>query len=95
MDGFALDNFPFDVLYSTVDSVNNLKRFAKNLGPKGLFPNVKAGTLLTTDQIKEQIGLAKKGKIEVRNNDLAEIKCAIGKLSFTYEDFLLNLKTIV
>ncbi len=39
--------------------------------------------------------MAKKGKIEVRNNDLAEIKCAIGKLSFTYEDFLLNLKTIV
>ncbi len=91
LDGFALDNFPFDVLYSTVDSVNDLKRFARHLGPKGLFPNLKAGTLLTQEEISEQISLAKKGKIEVRNNDFGEIKCAIGKLSYSYEDFLLNL----
>ena len=90
-----MDNFPFDVLYSTVDSVNDLKKYAKNLGPKGLFPNTKAGTLLSQDQIQEQISLAKKGKIEVRNNDFGEIKCAIGKLSYSYEDFLTNLKTIV
>jgi large subunit ribosomal protein L1 len=95
LEGFALDNFPFDVLYSTVESVNDLKRYAKHLGPKGLFPNTKAGTLLTKDQILEQISLAKKGKIEIRNNDLAEIKCAIGKLNMTYEDFKSNLRSIV
>ncbi len=53
MDGFSLDNFPFDVLYTTVDSVNDLKKYAKNLGPKGLFPNPKAGTLLTKEQISD------------------------------------------
>lgn len=82
-----MDNFPFDVLYTTVESVGDLKKYAKNLGPKGLFPNTKAGTLLSQEQIQEQISLAKKGKIEIRNNDNAEIKCAIGKLSFSYEDF--------
>ncbi len=95
LDGFALDNFPFDVLYSTVDSVNDLKKFARHLGPKGLFPNLKAGTLLTQEEISEQISLAKKGKIEIRNNDFGEIKCAIGKLSYSYDDFLQNLKSIV
>jgi ribosomal protein L1 len=39
--------------------------------------------------------LAKKGKIEIRNNDFGEIKCAIGKLSYSYDDFLQNLKSIV
>ncbi len=53
MDGFALDNFPFDVLYTTVESANDLKKYARHLGPKGLFPNTKAGTLLTKDAILE------------------------------------------
>jgi large subunit ribosomal protein L1 len=50
-----------------------LKPFARLLGPKGLMPNVKSGTLVKPDELIETIKMSKQGQIEFRVNDQADI----------------------
>ena len=50
-----------------------LKPFARLLGPKGLMPNVKSGTLVKPDELMETVRLSKQGQIEFRINDNADI----------------------
>lgn len=86
----------FDVLVTTPDSMKVLGPIAKILGPRGLMPNPKDGTV--TQNVTEIIGKLKKGQISYKNDDSGNVHAIIGKISFTeqqlkenYQAFLDNL----
>ena len=83
----------FDVLITTPDCMGLVGRLGKILGPRGLMPNPKAGTV-TTD-IARAIQEAKAGKIEYRLDKTNIIHCPIGKVSFGKEKLQENLETLM
>ena len=85
--------FDFDVVVATPDMMGVVGRLGKVLGPKGLMPNPKAGTV--TMDVAKAIEEIKAGKIEYRL-DKANIRhCPIGKVSFTEEQLLQNFNTLM
>ena len=85
----------FDVLYSTVEALPILKPYARFLGPKGLFPNIKVQTLVKDSDIENTIKNAKGGKIDFKNDNCGDVKVMIGKLSFGYDKIQGNIKTLM
>lgn len=83
----------FDVLISTPAYMPKLGKYARLLGPKGLMPNPKAGTV--TADIKKAVTEAKSGKIEYRVDKQAIIHVAIGKVSFGTEKLLVNAEAFL
>ncbi len=86
-------SFDFDVLITTPDLMPKLARYAKVLGPKGLMPNPKSGTV-TTD-LSKAVSEAKAGKIEYRVDSNGIIHSGIGKLSFEDDKLLKNIETVL
>lgn len=85
--------FEFDVVVATPDMMGVVGRLGKILGPKGLMPNPKAGTV--TMDITKAIADIKAGKIEYRLDKTNIIHCPIGKASFGQEKLTENFKTIM
>ena len=85
--------FDYDVIITTPDMMGVVGRLGKILGPRGLMPNPKAGTV-TTD-IAKAIKEAKAGKIEYRLDKTNIIHCVIGKASFGAEKLLENFETLM
>ena len=83
----------FDVLITTPDMMGLVGRLGKVLGPRGLMPNPKAGTV-TTD-IAKAIKEAKAGKIEYRLDKTNIIHCPIGKVSFGTQKLEENFNTLL
>ena len=83
----------FDVLITTPDMMGLVGRLGKILGPRGLMPNPKAGTV--TPDIAKAVKEAKAGKIEYRLDKTNIIHCPIGKASFGAEKLGENLKTLM
>ena len=83
----------FDVLITTPDMMGLVGRLGKVLGPRGLMPNPKAGTV-TTD-IAKAVKEAKAGKIEYRLDKTNIIHCPIGKASFGKEKLLENFDALL
>jgi large subunit ribosomal protein L1 len=65
-----------------------LKPLARVLGPKGLMPNVKSGTLVKPDELLEAVKLSKQGQIEFRVNEHSDIMVKIGLREFDEEKLL-------
>ena len=89
------DNLPFDKLISTHDVIKNLKPFGKSIGPLGLMPNVKSGTLVNGDELAETVKNLKAGRIEVKNDSFSIVHACLGKRRFTKEALLTNMKAII
>jgi len=88
------ENFmDFDVLITTPDMMGQIGRLGKILGPRGLMPNPKAGTV-TTD-VGRAVAEAKAGKIEYRLDKTNIIHCPIGKASFGTEKLMENFNTLL
>lgn len=85
--------FEYDVIVATPDMMGLLGRLGKVLGPKGLMPNPKSGTV-TTD-VAKAISDIKAGKIEYRLDKTNIIHCPIGKASFGQEKLEENFKVIM
>ena len=83
----------FDVVVATPDMMGVVGRLGKVLGPKGLMPNPKAGTV--TMDVTKAINDIKAGKIEYRLDKTNIIHCPIGKVSFSEEQLTQNLNTLL
>lgn len=83
----------FDVLITTPDMMGLVGRLGKILGPRGLMPNPKAGTV--TPDIAKAIGEAKAGKIEYRLDKTNIIHCPIGKVSFGSQKLTENFDALL
>ena len=85
--------FDFDVIIATPEMMPSLGKIGKLLGPKGLMPNPKTGTV-TTD-VAKAVEETKKGKVNYRTDSFGNIHVGIGKASFTEEALRENLKAFV
>jgi large subunit ribosomal protein L1 len=80
----------FDKLIATQEQMPALKPLARILGPKGLMPNVKSGTLVKADELLEAVRLSKQGQIEFRINEYADIMVKIGLREFDNDKLFTN-----
>lgn len=85
--------FEFDVVVATPDMMGVVGRLGRVLGPKGLMPNPKAGTV--TMDVAKAINDIKAGKIEYRLDKANIIHCPVGKASFTDEQLTDNFNTLM
>ena len=83
----------FDVVVATPDMMGVVGRLGRVLGPKGLMPNPKAGTV--TMDVTKAVSEIKAGKIEYRLDKTNIIHCPIGKVSFGAEKLLQNYETLL
>ena len=81
----------FDLLIATPDMMPIVGKIGKILGPKGLMPNPKLGTV--TQDVRKAVSNAKAGQVQFKNDKAGIIHAGIGKLNFTEEDLLQNLKS--
>jgi large subunit ribosomal protein L1 len=84
--------FEFDVMVATPDMMGQLGKLGRILGPKGLMPNPKTGTV--TLDVAKAVKEIKNGKIEYRVDKVGNIHAPIGRVSFTAEQLKDNIKTI-
>ena len=85
--------FDFDVVVATPDMMGVVGRLGRVLGPKGLMPNPKAGTV--TMDVTKAVNDIKAGKIEYRLDKTNIIHCPVGKASFTEEQLADNFQTLM
>ena len=85
--------FDYDVIVTTPDMMGLVGRLGKVLGPKGLMPNPKSGTV--TMDLPRAINEIKAGKVEYRVDKTAIIHCPIGKVSFGAEKLTENLNVLM
>jgi large subunit ribosomal protein L1 len=88
-DGWA----EFDVAIATPDIMSEVGKIGKILGPRGLMPNPKSGTV--TFDVAKAVGDAKAGKVEYRVDRAANIHVAIGKVSFPADQLVENARTLL
>ena len=83
----------FDKLICTPKMMISLSKLGKILGPKGLMPNPKLGTV--TENIEQAVKNAKAGQVEIKNDKDGNIGVSLGKKSFTDEKIIKNFNAIV
>ena len=92
IDKIADGWFEFDTLIATPDMMPKLGKLGRVLGPKGLMPNPKTGTV--TVDVARAVKDAKAGKVEFRADKQGMIHVPLGKMKFTTEDLMKNFATL-
>ena len=85
--------FDFDVIIATPEMMPMLGKLGKVLGPKGLMPNPKTGTV--TMDTKKAVEDVKKGRVEYRTDSYANVHALVGKVSFDDEKLVDNVKAFM
>ncbi len=86
-------NLDFDILISTPALMAKLGKHARLLGPRGLMPNPKSGTV--TNDIAKAVAEAKAGRVEYRVDSTGIVHLGVGKVSFTSEQLLQNMQAVL
>ncbi len=87
--------FDFDVAIATPDMMGKVGRIGRKLGPRGLMPNPKSGTIVPAEDLPRTIREVKGGRVEFRNDKTGLLHVAIGKLSFTPEQLHENFAALM
>jgi len=85
----------FDVAIATPDMMGKVGRLGRVLGPRGLMPNPKAGTVVNAEDLPRAIEEAKAGRVEFRLDKTANIHVPIGKVSFDEQKLLENFAALM
>lgn len=83
----------FDVVVSTPDMMRSVSKLGRVLGPKGLMPNPKSGTV--TFELKKAIDEIKSGRVEFRVDKTAIVHSSVGKISFPDDKLIQNIKSFL
>jgi large subunit ribosomal protein L1 len=92
IEGGMLD---FDVAIATPDAMGRVGRLGRVLGPRGLMPNPKAGTVVNAGDLPRAIREAKAGRVEFRLDKTANIHVAVGKVSFGVDELYENFAALM
>jgi large subunit ribosomal protein L1 len=87
--------FEFDIAIATPPMMRKVGRLGRVLGPRGLMPSPKAGTIVGDDDLARVIQEARQGRVEYRVDKTANIHVALGKVSFSTEDLVENMSTVM
>tara|TARA_B100000989_G_scaffold186611_1_gene140387 strand:- start:308 stop:997 length:690 start_codon:yes stop_codon:yes gene_type:complete len=93
IEEIKLGNINFDKLICTPGMMIKLSKLGKVLGPKGLMPNPKLGSV--TNDIKKAVTDAKSGQVEIRNDKDGNIGVSIGNKSFADEKLIMNFNAVI
>lgn len=94
IDKIANENwFDYDTIVATPEMMPALGKIGKVLGPKGLMPNPKTGTV-TTD-VKKAVNDVKKGRVEYKTDSYGNVHALVGKVSFTEDQLKENIKAFM
>jgi large subunit ribosomal protein L1 len=85
----------FDVAIATPDAMGKVGRLGRVLGPRGLMPNPKAGTVVNADDLPRAIKEAKAGRVEFRLDKTANIHVTVGKVSFSEDQLFENFSALM
>jgi large subunit ribosomal protein L1 len=85
----------FDVAIATREMMGKVGRLGRVLGPRGLMPNPRSGTVVAAEDIARSVDEAKKGRVEFRLDRLANVHCPIGKVSFETDQLRENLASLM
>jgi len=83
----------FDCCVATPDVMPKISKVARKLGPRGLMPSPKNGTV--TNDLKKAISDALKGKVDFKNDKGGTVHCLIGKVNFENEAIIENIKSVI
>jgi large subunit ribosomal protein L1 len=86
-------NIDFDLLLATPDAMKVIGQLGQILGPRGLMPNPKDGTV--TPDVANAVKNAKRGQVRYRTDKAGIIHCAIGKITFSTDNLIQNLEAVL
>jgi large subunit ribosomal protein L1 len=87
--------FDFDIAIATPDMMGKVGRIGRKLGPRGLMPNPKSGTIVPAEELPNTIRQVRGGRVEFRNDKTGILHVAIGKVSFTPEQIQENFTALM
>ncbi|EFO78995.1 ribosomal protein L1 [Oscillochloris trichoides DG-6] len=87
--------FDFDVAIASPDMMGKVGRIGRKLGPRGLMPNPKSGTIVPAEELPRTIREVRGGRVEFRNDKTGILHVAIGKVSFTPQQIAENFVALM
>jgi large subunit ribosomal protein L1 len=87
--------FDFDIAIATPDMMGKVGRVGRKLGPRGLMPNPKSGTIVQPDDLARTIREVRGGRVEFRNDRTGLLHVAVGKVSFSEQQIFENIAALM
>ncbi|GAB4158740.1 MAG: 50S ribosomal protein L1 [Roseiflexaceae bacterium] len=87
--------FDFDIAIATPDMMGKVGRVGRKLGPRGLMPNPKSGTIVSAEELPRTIREVRGGRVEFRNDKTGLLHVAVGKVSFSEEQIFENIAALM
>ncbi len=87
--------FDYDIAIATPDMMGKVGRVGRKLGPRGLMPNPKSGTIVSAEELPRTIREVRGGRVEFRNDKTGLLHVAVGKVSFSEEQIYQNVAALM